>query len=154
MSDGYDGNDEDDDDTMETFPLPEITRLYRIKYLIYGRNKLLLLEMSSIMIAKDVADVIDAVRKKLLGVELNGTTADGESYFETVDEIDIIYCDLVAPIHGMTELGYSYLKKAYESSHHFKMTTDNVKIEQDDVDEEEENDDNENDDNENEDGDQ
>lgn len=127
--------DQDDEDS-ESFPLPEITRVYKVKYQIKGRQGKLLLEMCSCIIGLDVCEIIDTLRSKLLGIEINGKDADGEMYFETVDSIDMHYCELIAPVHGMTDKAFDVIKIAYESASLFPLVSDEVDDDQEDQEEE------------------
>ena len=97
------------------YNVQETARLYQTTYKIMGRNKKLLMEMSICIVANDVADILDSIRSKILGKELNGKDAKGVCFFETVDAIDIITCELVAPIHGATEKAIEAIKAACDS---------------------------------------
>jgi hypothetical protein len=129
-------SDENDDELSESFPLPEVTRLYKVKYLVKGRKGKHLLEMCSCMIGNDVGEIVDAIRSKLLGSEINGKDDDGNPYFETVDAIDLNSIELIAPIHGTTEAAYNTIKHVYESSTLFPLVTDETEINEPDDDEE------------------
>ena len=124
-------SDYQDDEEELNISLPEISRLYKTKYVIYGRNRKELLEMCSCVIAKDVTEIVDCLRKRLLGIELNGKGDDGEPYYMTVDAIEMINCEMIAPIHGMTDQSFSDIKAAYESKNLFPLVHDDDEAEED-----------------------
>ncbi len=63
-------NHHDHYDSQE-YNVQETARLYQTTYKIMGRNKKLLMEMSICIVAHDVADILDSIRSKILGKELN-----------------------------------------------------------------------------------
>lgn len=130
----------DDDYEMESFPLPEMCRLYRVKYLIYGRNRKPLMEMVTCLLAKDVTEIVDSLNSKLLGVEINGNDQDGEHYHETVDALDIVTIEFLYPVHGMTDDAYKLIKNKFDSSEHFRTTSDDARLDDEDREDEAEED--------------
>lgn len=121
-------SDEDDSDLEESFPLPEVSRLYKVKYLVKGRKGVVLLEMCSCMIANDVGEIVDAIRSKLLGNEINGKDSNGEPYYETVDSIDLCSIQLIAPIHGMTQAAFNTIKHVYDVATLFPLVSDDTEV--------------------------
>jgi hypothetical protein len=84
----------------------EKCRVYRVIYRIIGRNHRPLTAVVACVVAMDVADLVDQIRKSCLGIELTGTTQTGDFFHEVAENVEIESAQLVGRLHGITETAY------------------------------------------------
>jgi hypothetical protein len=84
----------------------EQCRVYRVIYRVIGRNSRLLTVVVACVVAIDVADLVDQIRRTCLGVEFTGTTTTGEFFHEVAEGIEIESAQLVGRLHGITDTAY------------------------------------------------
>ena len=95
-------DDDDDDDEYESYEVKSSASLFLLHYKLYGRNDKLLVELESYYVGRDVIEIIDEVKFKLLGVELNTKDAKGVDIHEVAERLQVLNAELIAPIHGLT----------------------------------------------------
>ena len=61
-----------------------------------------MVELESYYVGRDVIEIIDEVKFKLLGVELNTKDAKGADIHEVAERLQVLNAELIAPIHGLT----------------------------------------------------
>lgn len=82
----------------------ERCRVYKVSYTVMGRNGQPLTTVSGCVIAIDVSDLADSIRKIVLGTEITSLDGDGQiELHEVVESVEIISAELVGRLHGITE---------------------------------------------------
>ena len=84
----------------------EQCRVYQVVYIVYGRGDRPLTQVRACVVAMDVADLVDQIRKTCLGVEITGTTPDGQFFHEVAERVEIESSLLMGRLHGITDRAY------------------------------------------------
>ena len=92
----------DEEPEYEEYEVEAKTHLYGIHYKLYGRNNKILVEMENNIVGRDVTEIIEELKFKLLGIEINGKNDSGRTVHEVAERLEICNAELIAPIHGLT----------------------------------------------------
>ena len=107
-----DGDEEEGE--YETFEVGARTHLYLLHYKLYGRNDKLLVELENYYIGCDITEIIDEIKYKLLGVEINTKGEDGKDFHEVPERLQVLNAELIAPIHGLTSASLKVFAEYYK----------------------------------------
>ncbi len=90
----------------------EQCRVYRATYSVIGRENKRLVRIQACVVAMDVADLADEIRKIVLGKEINGVGEDGQLEFHEVAEaVEIESAELVGRLHGVTDTAHQIIRR-------------------------------------------
>ena len=105
---------DDNDSDYQEYEIEATTNLYGIHYKLYGRNGKILIDMENNLVGKDVTEIIEELKYKLLGVELNGKSDNGKDVFEVAERLEICNAEFIAPIHGLTGMALKAFAEYYK----------------------------------------
>ena len=114
--DDHDDEIDDDSSEYETYQIPSKVNLYLIQYRLYGRNDKLLIEVENNYIGVDVNEIIDELKFKILGVEINTKDDNGADFHEVAERLQILNAELIAPIHGLTSASLKVFAEYYKDT--------------------------------------
>lgn len=89
----------------------EQCRVYKVIYTVLGRGNKPLVQIKACVVAMDVADLADEIRKIVLGVEITQTTGDGQLLHEVAESVEIESAELVGRLHGVTDTAHQIIHK-------------------------------------------
>jgi hypothetical protein len=91
----------------------EDCRVYRVQYTVIGQNKQVLSVFRGVcVVAMDVADVVDQIRKSCVGIEVTITGPDGQLFHSVAEDVEIESAELVGRLHGITDRSYRAIKQS------------------------------------------
>lgn len=106
--------EKDEDDEYESYELEALVNLYLIHYKVFGQNNKLLLEIENNYIGVDVSDIIEELKIKLLGVEINTKDENGKDFHAVAERLHVLNAEWVAPIHGLTSVSLKVFAEYYK----------------------------------------
>lgn len=87
----------------------EQCRVYQVSYSVIDGNASVIATIPTrCVIAIDVADVVDQIRKSCLGIEVTGTT-DGKFYHGIAEHVEIESVKLIGRLHGITDKSFAII---------------------------------------------
>ncbi len=90
----------------------EKCRVYRVAYTVVGRNGKRFTRIQACVVAMDVADLADDIRRIVLGTEITNTNENGQiDFHEVVEAVEIESAELIGRLHGVTNTAHQIIRK-------------------------------------------
>lgn len=88
----------------------EVCRVYRVAYTVIGQNKIPITTKRDVcVVAMDVADLVDQIRKTCVGVEIAGDAGNVTPFFGVAEDVEIISAQLMGRLHGITDQAFKII---------------------------------------------
>lgn len=87
----------------------ETLQLYKVSYVVLQCHKPLLAINGVYVIALDVSDVVDQIKRKCVGIELSAPLPDGTTFCGIADAVSVVSVEHQGCLHGITDPAYAVI---------------------------------------------